>query len=363
MIRQPFADIAEANLTIVVRGGSEWMCACPYCGRKASLQFNVIKGLFNCFGCGIGGSAKKLIKHLGGSYRTPGINLGQLQQQLDILNQPEPDGPRIYPESYLARYGGAPHEYWIKDRGFTEDTVRRWGLGFDPLGPTLAHERVGPGCTIPFRDPEGHLLGVIFRRLGDGFPRYIYPRGFDRLGSLFGSWNLRDVSGKAFKDPVVIVEGSTDCIRVCQSGIPAVAQYGSSISPRQVMILRRASVREVVLFYDYDTGGIKATKQARSALDGFIIRAVNWDSDVYCWHGKLCGCPERHQVLDPDFAQCRRKVRCRCGRIHEPDPGKLSSQEILDMVSSATLVGRPKPWRGNGRGARSGAVKPRRKVV
>lgn len=360
MDRKPFADIAEANLTIVVRGSSEWMCACPYCGRNSSLQFNVNKGLFNCFGCGEGGSAKKLVKHLGGSYRTPGIDLTQLQEQLNALNRPAPQGPRTYPESYLARFGGKPHDYWTHNRGFSEDTVRRWGLGFDPLGPTLANERIGPCCTIPYRNPDGDLLGVIFRRLGDGFPRYIYPRGFDRLGSLFGSWNLRDVSGNA---PVVLVEGSTDCIRVCQTGLHAVAQYGSSLSAQQVLILRRSCVREVVLFYDYDAGGLKATKQARSALDGFIIRAVNWDSNVYCWHEKLCGCAERHQVLDPDFAQCRRKVRCRCGRIHEPDPGKLSSTEIQDMVSSASLVGRPKQWQGRGRGARSRAVKPRRRDV
>lgn len=326
------------------------MCACPYCGRKASLQFNVIKGLFNCFGCGIGGSAKKLVKYLGGSYQNPGIDLSQLQNALDALNQPQPEGPRIYPESYLARFGGKPHEYWTAGRGFSEETVSRWGLGYDPLGPTLAGERVGPGCTIPFRNPDGGLLGVIFRRLGDGFPRYIYPRGFDRLGSLFGSWNLRHVEGEA---AVVLVEGSTDCIRVWQYGFPAVAQYGSSLSARQVLILRRECVREVVLFYDYDAAGIKATKQARSELDGFVIRAVTWDEAKYCWHEKICGCPAKHQVLDPEFAQCKRKIRCRCGRIHEPDPGKLSGDEIRDMVSSAPLVGRPKQWQARGKGVRS----------
>lgn len=345
MTHRPFEIMAEANLDVVTKSGSEWMCACPYCGRNASLQFNVVKGLWNCFACGQGGHAKALIKHLGGAYHAPGVDLEALQRNLNDLGK-EPEEKRILPESFLARFGGRPHEYWTKKRGFSHDTIKAWGLGFDPLGPRLGQERVGPSCTIPFRDLEGGLLGVFFRRLGDGFPRYIYPRGFDRVGSLFGQWNLHDYEGAA---PLVLVEGSLDAIRVHRRDDRyAVAQYGSSLSSLQVQVLRRCGVREVTLFYDYDIAGVKATKQAPQELDGFIVRSVQWDEEKYCWHGKVCGCPLRHKPLDHDFGSCKRRVPCRCGRVHDMDPGGLTAREIDEMLESAELVGRRPLWKRTG---------------
>lgn len=341
MTYRPFENMAESHLDIVSRSGSEWMCACPYCGRASSLQFNVVKGLFNCFACSTGGTAKKLIQYVGGAYHQPGVSLDALQEELRRAFLP-PEETRILPESFLRRFGGKPHEYWTKVRGFSDATIQEWSLGYDPLGPRLGTERIGPSCTIPYRDHQGGLLGVFHRRLGDGFPRYIYPRGFDRVGSLFGSWHL-------FREPgpeaVVLVEGSLDAISVRgKSGHPSVAQYGSTISRLQVRLLRRSGIREVTLFYDYDPAGIKATRQGSQELDGFIVRSVMWDKDKYCWHEKVCGCPMRHSPLEHEFGTCPRRIACRCGRIHGADPGQLSSTDISHMVSNAELVGRKPTW-------------------
>jgi len=349
-----YESLAERWLTAVIRGSEEWMCACPFCGGDSNLQFNISNGLWLCFRCKQKGSARSLVTKLGGSFTNPAVGIDHVQKFLDdvkssLEDKHESAEPAWLPESYLARFGGRPHEHWIGrepgDRNFTRETVREWDLGFDSLGPRLGGTRIGPAVTIPYRDLDGNLLGVIFRRLGDGFPRYLYPGGFDRTGSLFGSWKLGegddDSAGRG--NTVCLVEGSTDAIRVQQCGFTTLAQYGSSLHVNQVRLLRRLNVKEVILFYDYDVAGRQATEQAAEILNGFSVRAVQWDKDRYCWHKRLCGCEKNHDPMD--IANCPKfkRKRCRCGRIHDVDPGNwrdLPDDEVRRMYEEAILVGR-----------------------
>lgn len=322
-----FQQIAERYLKVNLNSSKEWMCACPFCDGANSLQFNIEKGLWTCFRCNEGGNAKRLVQKLGGSYTDPAVSTETIYASLDRLRLKErrDNGPRILDENYLLRFtGGPPHEYWTDTRGFTPRTVERWQLGYDPLTDR---------CTIPVRDHHGNLLGCIYRRLDNQLPRYSYPKGFDRLGYLFGSWKVADWGGTKAS----LVEGSTDTIGLDQADAHSLGQFGSFISPRQVRLIRELGLRELILFYDYDEAGRKATEQARTVLDGFILRRVTWDIDKYCWHEKLCGC---RQHTWRDIATCKRKVRCRCRRQHNMDPGKLSGAEITRMIESARLVGR-----------------------
>jgi len=328
-----FEEIAERWLDVVNRSSSgEWMCRCPFHGEDntPSLQFNVNKGLWICFVCEEGGSAKRLVKKLGGVYSDPAISTQMLRQSLDRLrlNLKGDKSVPVLDEKYLLRFGGIPHEYWTDERGFDIATIKKWGLGYNPINDR---------CTIAYRNPRGQLLGVIERRLDDQFPRYLYPKGFDRTGSLFGSWFVSD--GTSTK--VALTEGSTDAIQCDAAGPISLAQFGNSISARQVTLLRRLGIREVVLFYDFDLGGYKAIQQAREALTGFILRRPQWNQDVYCWQEKLCACGEH----TPDtIYKCQYKVPCECGRIHKMDPGKLRHKEIQKMYDEAVLIGGRK-WR------------------
>lgn len=359
---EKYEAVAEKWLTSVLRSGDEWMCACPFCGGTHSLQFNIRKGLWVCFRCEEKGTAQKLVERQGGSFTNPALGVEMVQESLNRLRKnikarrkgPEED---ILPENYLARFAGRPNEYWTKRRKFTKSTIAEWDLGYDPIGPRLwdaetnQWDKVGPCVTLPYRNPDGELLGVIHRRLGDGFPRYIYPKGFDRKGTLFGSWKLEQISGRIRR--AVLVEGSTDTIRVHQTGYHSAGQYGSSLHPRQVQVLRRLGVNEIVLFYDYDPSGRKATRQALTVLDGFIVRSVQWNQERFCWHGKLCNCKEGHSPLE--IGHCKRKKPCRCGREHDVDPGdwkRLSDSTVEQMVEEAPLVGRPE-WESSSRRKKS----------
>jgi DNA primase len=347
-----FEQIVDRYLKVVLRSGDEYMCGCPFCNGSDCLQFNVVKGLWNCFTCSEGGSAKRLVNRLGGTYTDPAISVEVLRAAIDgmkLRRKNRESKEEVLPEVTLARYAGIPHEYWMDERDFSLSTIKKWGLGYDPISDR---------CTIAYRNVDSQLLGVIQRRLDDVFPRYLYPKGFDRSGSLFGSW---EVAARGVHK-VALVEGSTDVITVDQADRVAVAQFGSSLTQRQIKLLRRLNVREIVLFYDYDIAGRKAERQAREVLEGFIVRAVRWDQDLYCWEQKVCGCGKGHDWFELGFcknAEGQPTTRkCRCGRQHNMDPGKLEQDEIQEMYDNAVPVGRIKWLTGKYARSRDARKKP-----
>lgn len=326
-----YEQIAENYLEPKVRGNSEFMCACPFCAGSTSLQFNIDSGLWVCFRCDAKGNAKTLARRLGREFIDPALSVEHIRQRMDrmrLQRRRRAEGPRVLDESTLRRFD-FDDPYWTEVRGFSKKTVKAWDLGYDPISDRH---------TIAYRNPEGELLGVIQRLKGeleDHIPRYIYPEGFDRKNSLFGSWKIT-------QRKIALVEGSTDVISLWQAGVPAVAQYGSSISRGQIALLHRLGVREIVAFYDYDEAGRKAEEATRERVEGIIIRRVQYDTAKNCWHAKRCGCGQHTWRT---IGHCDRKRICECGRKHGQDPGSLKKKTIRQMYEEAELVGSIKKWK------------------
>lgn len=338
-----FSEIAYAHLDVGQEHQDEVQASCPWCGGNSTLWFNDVKGLWHCFKCGEGGNAKDLVDKLEGTYREPEIELEQISAELRSIGRDTHDAPRVLSEAYLRQFRkrGSVHELWAA-RGFDAAACDRWELGYDFLGDVL---------TLPYRHPfTGHVEGIIYRRTdaGDG-PRYKFPTGFARRSSLYGSWLLVPGGPEASHNSgppgeVFIAEGPTDAVRVSQGGMEAVAQYGSSISAGQVRLLHRLDIRRLVLFFDYDRAGIRATEKGSRLAEEFEIETVVWDRQKYCWHSKVCGCNEAHRSKDTwlehtaDSRKCTRYRDCRCGRIHEPDPCSLKIKEIENMARKKVRV-------------------------
>lgn len=326
-----FEHIAERHLDPVVRGANEYMTACPFCQGNSSLQFNIDTGLWLCFKCDAKGSAKSLVRRLGGTYADPAVSVDTIREKMDRMRtraKKKDQSLPILDDSVLSRYNFSDG-YWSEHRGLSDETIAEWELGYDPIMDRN---------VIPFRSVDGDLLGVIQRIKGkDVVPRYIYPKHFDRKESFFGSWKLHGTAKCA------IVEGSTDVIALSQASRPALGQYGSSISSKQARLLYRLGIREAVLFYDCDEAGRKALERSREELTkyGIILRAVRWDSRKYCFRKKLCNCGDHTWRT---IGKCQNKILCQCGRKHEADPGSLTIKEIRRMYDNAKLVG-GKKWR------------------
>lgn len=236
----------------------EVFCAVVPTTHDFVLEDHILTG--NCWSCGAKGNIVKLQKHLGvmGIDTTP--DLDDLRKKIQELTNPTTT-PTLA-EHTLQRYK-FPTDYWTVKRRFSDDAIRLFQLGYDPLEDH---------AIIPVRNFNSELISIIRRDLDPkAFIRYRNGKKFPRKSTLFGAWLV----AKYPTDTVVVCEGPLDAISVWSAGIPAVAQFGSSMSEEQRMILMQLGVTKVVLFYDNDRSGRGATQQAYELLRGeFLVHRV-----------------------------------------------------------------------------------------
>lgn len=234
---------------VVSTSGSEFLCKCPWHidGNKPNLYANGKNGKFLCQSCGKRGHMQAITGML------PQASAQDLRDRMAALTAPEAPKPRVYSEAWLLRYAHV-HPGWY-ERGFSEQVMADFNLGYDPTNDVL---------TIPVRNTEGELLGVITRRLDDLKPKYMYPKGFPIGRYLFGAWKLR--SGE--RNVVALVEGTVDAIACWDARIPAMAMMGSRLTKDQATVLQVLGIRTVVVFTDNDVAGREAIPQVHDALRG-----------------------------------------------------------------------------------------------
>ncbi len=151
------------------------------------------------------------------------------------------------PDDLTYEQGRAPQ--YIFDRGFTADTLRDWGVGYD----------AGLGAVVIPVYMGGKLVGLV-RRLVEGEPKYKNTR-FPKQGVLLGLDNLPF----GYHDEIVVVEGPLDAMWLYQHGVPAVALLGSSMSEQQADLLA-VHFWSVALVFDADRAGEVGALQAEQLL-------------------------------------------------------------------------------------------------
>lgn len=309
-----YEDFANGRLHVSSRAGDEFMVQCMYHDdHNASLQFNVDSGLWICFTCKAAGNIKTLERKLGIRIHEAMIDVNDILARLDALKDPDADVLPLLDESYLREFE-FPTKYWTEDRGFTPSTVAAFDLGYSPIG-----DKYGEFMTIPVRNFNGRLLGVIKRYCDKNAPfRYKEPKGYKKSHNLFGSW-LAEQDPEAHT--VALVEGPLDTAKVWQASHPALGLHGSSISAEQVRVLRRLGIRKIILFPDDDEAG-----------DGMASTCMGWKKrerkGIVKW--------ERDPMLD-----LRREFIVQ--RVWYPpgfpsDPGAMNTDQITQMLRNARSV-------------------------
>ena len=144
------------------------------------------------------------------------------------------------------------HPY-LKERGVSEETAQKFGVGFFP-GKGSMHDRI----VIPIHNSKAELVAYAGRTIDGSEPRYKFPAGFHKSLELFNVHRVRDELS------VVLVEGFFDCMMVTQAGFPCVALMGSTMSDVQEEIIRE-HFAHVVVMLDGDEAG-------RGALEGIVDR-------------------------------------------------------------------------------------------
>ena len=301
------------------RAGTSFKGLCPFHGERTP-SFNVVpaKQFFHCFGCQKHGDVFTFVMELEGKSFVEAAE--QLAGRFGIAiprieEPPEQQRARVerlrmleinklaaafYRELLLDPRRGEPGRAYLARRGVTADTAERFQLGYAPaewgaladhlkarradleiavkLG-LIAHrpkaggyyDRIRERLVCPVMVPGGDIVGFSSRLVGapapgpDGSepPKYInspesavYKKG--KL--LFGLAQAREAMQA--RKRVVLVEGNFDVITLHQAGFTeVVAPLGTALTPEQVHLIKRLTER-VVLLYDGDRAGYKATMHA-----------------------------------------------------------------------------------------------------
>lgn len=174
-----------------------------------------------------------------------------------------------YAEEQLWSPAGRDALEWLHRRGFQDDVLREWRLGYNPRPLQDAPARWGMDDDAPVSLPQGIVLpwtvdgplwNVEIRRLS-GSPKYHSVRG-GRKQVMLGVDHL---DGR----PAVLVEGFFDWLALYQAAgdIVTPVALGSTATARHVQwLIRLAALPLVLVSLDADNAGAAAADWWMSAL-------------------------------------------------------------------------------------------------
>lgn len=272
------AVLRETGVEIDGETHHDFVCYCPYHGNRHSPAFGVSRtsGKFICYNhaCNKMGTLVELVKFTSGrnefEARRLIIKMARetertfVQKLEDTLRPPDrfPTFPQETIDAMVKNFWRAPWaiEYMTKERGFTENTLRKFEVGFSAVKRILA---------VPMHDPNGNPVGVIGRPATKDRKRF---RNSDLLPTSKTLWNLH--RAKRVGGTVGITEASFDAMRTIQAigSDNVVACLGGHISESHLEQLDR-HFDTIVILTDFDEKQfhnpcIKCTRLKRSLCHG-----------------------------------------------------------------------------------------------
>ncbi len=313
------------EVTPLRKAGASWKGLCPFHQEKTpSFNVNPDKGLFKCFGCGVGGDVIKFVElHL----KLPFPEAVRHLAARAGLTVPETEGSgedraaaserealiRLHEiaEAYFVEQLATPAAVRarreLEDRGLTAETIATFRYGYAPAGgrDTLHHRLAQSGVPTPMQLKSGLVVAREDGRLVDRFrgrlmipiaretgatvafggraledgqrPKYlnspetpIYTKG----RTLYGLHVTRGAVRK--HNYCVLVEGYFDLAQVWQAGIqPVAALCGTALTAAQARTLKRLTTK-AVLSLDPDTAGQGAAARSSELLvaEGFQVNVA-----------------------------------------------------------------------------------------
>jgi DNA primase len=236
--------------------GEQWQGFCPlptHEGKRNSPSFsaNVGRGIWQCFGCGAKGNViefatrmeglnpenpddfrktalllqKMFVGKDGEEREKPGTEVMRERSGQEDLEEERPDSVVNAPLDFKLQRLDYSHPY-LRERGFTEETVKAFGLGYCERG--LMKGRI----AIPLHEEA----------IGKDTPRYLFPGSRERNGTRHEfrtSAFLYNGFRVGYPSAVVVVESFTAVWWLTQARIPnVVALMGASCAEAQAALLQ-----------------------------------------------------------------------------------------------------------------------------
>ena len=304
----------------LTRKGSSYFGLCPFHNEKTP-SFSVTPGkqMYYCFGCGAGGNVFNFImeyenytfgealKHLADR---AGVELPKIEYSKEVRQKAQEKAELLEINKQAAQYfyyqlrtdkGYRGYEY-LKERGLSDETMRKFGLGYsDKFSDGLyrflkskgysderlresglfnvderhgMYDKFWNRVIFPIMDVNNRVIGFGGRVMGDAKPKYLNSpetKIFDKSRNLYGL----NIARTARRNYLILCEGYMDVIAMHQAGFNnAVASLGTALTSGHASLLKRYT-QEVLLLYDSDEAGIRA------ALRGIpILREAGVNSRV-----------------------------------------------------------------------------------
>lgn len=315
--RSDIADVVSGYVNLTKRG-KNLVGLCPFHGEKTpSFTLYPENGSFYCFGCGVGGdvisfimkienldyvdAVKFLAARAGISIPEDDYDDTASKLRLRVLEMNRKAAHFFYTQLYSE--AGKEALSYFRGRGLSENTIRKFGLGYSPVkgfelcnylraqgfsGTEIVAANLGvkskTGDTVydrfknrvmfPIIDVRGNVVAFGGRIMTDQKPKYLNTSEtmvYKKNSNLFALNFAKNSNDRR----LILCEGYMDVIAVNQAGFEnAVATCGTSLTVEQALLMKRYA-DEVVICYDADEAGQKATTRAIG-----IFRSIGLDIKV-----------------------------------------------------------------------------------
>ena len=316
---QQGVDIVEviSDYVVLKKKGKNHLGLCPFHNEKTpSFSVSQDKQLYYCFGCGAGGNTFKFLMEinqqsfaevvldLARSYQIPIQTVEpeqsqEIQRQLTLreqLYEVLAVATNFFQHALRQPMGEFALTYLKETRGLVDSTINSFELGYAPGGwetlyrylveqkrypvnllteaGLIKPRKEGKGyydvfrdrVIIPIKNTQGRTIGFGSRTLNEeNQPKYLNSPEtplFDKSKTLYALDRAR--KSIAREDRAIVVEGYFDAIALQVAGIVnVVASLGTAFTDYQLkQLLRYTPSKQVILNFDADRAGIKATGRA-----------------------------------------------------------------------------------------------------
>ena len=304
--RNDIVDVISSYVRLQKKGSNHFGL-CPFHNEKsASFSVSRSRQMYHCFGCGKSGNvitfimeyenytfqeALKLLADRAG-VTLPEIEYSKEARERDNLKarilEAYKEAAKYYYFQLRSEAGKLAYKYF-RDRGLSDDTMSKFGLGYAVTGRNLLYsylkskgyddsilkemhifymnERDGMTdmfwnrAIFPIMDVNHRVIAFGGRVMGQGEPKYLNSPEtmvFDKGRNLYGLNHART----SRKDNIIVCEGYMDVIALHQAGFEqSVGALGTALTSGHVNLLKRYT-SNVLLCYDNDAAGTKANLRA-----------------------------------------------------------------------------------------------------
>jgi len=304
------ADIVEVvrDFVTLTKKGKDYKCLCPFHDDKnPSMSVSPSRGIYKCFSCGAAGNTVKFVmehermtypealKYLANKYNIEVEEKEETEEERKRKTARESmEAVTVYAKNYFhdkllnSKEGKAIGLSYLIERGFTEATIKTFGIGYAPDGYDVfsgsaihagykteyllstglsiqgknnkLFDRFAGRVIFPIESISGKVIGFGGRTLKNDKAKYLNsPESelYHKSNVLYGLYFAKRAISK--EDKCFLVEGYTDVISMYQAGITNVAaSSGTALTEGQIKKIKRFT-RNITVLYDGDEAGIKAS--------------------------------------------------------------------------------------------------------